>query len=219
MRKGGGAWKVAYADFVTALMALFIVLWMMNSSRQVKESVSGYFHDPRGYSRRTAAQPVAGGTAAAEGDAWKRLERALRNTPDFARFANNIKFSISPEGLRVDLLETEQGLFFVSGKAEPTPAGALLISALAAQIGKLPNRVVVEGHTDAQPFRNAVPSSGYGNWELSADRANAARRLLHQYGLRPEQVVEVRGFADQQPYDAVNPDSARNRRISIVVRF
>ena len=83
----------------------------------------------------------------------------------------------------------------------------------------MPNRVVIEGHTDSRPYRNAVPSSGYSNWELSADRANAARRLLHAHGLRPQQVVEVRGYADQKLLDEGNPGSARNRRISLVVRF
>jgi chemotaxis protein MotB len=219
MRRGGGAWKVAYADFVTALMALFIVLWMMGSNQQVKQSVSGYFHDPRAYSKRMAVQTAGVNPPPGAADAWARLEEALRNMPEFQKFAGNVKFSVTPEGLRIDLLENEQGLFFVTGRAEPTAAGASLLAALAGEIGKMPNRVVVEGHTDALPFRNVVPSSGYGNWELSADRANAARRLLHQYGLRPEQVGEVRGFADQQLYNPANPGDAKNRRISVVVRF
>ena len=83
----------------------------------------------------------------------------------------------------------------------------------------MPNRVVIEGHTDSRPFRNAAPSSGYGNWELSSDRANAARRLLHAYGLRPQQVVEVRGYADQMLLEGGDPQNARNRRISLVVKF
>ena len=219
MRKGSGAWKVAYADFVTALMALFIVLWMMNSGTKVKQSVSGYFQDPRAYNQKLAAQAGAPPAVPTVDDAWKRIEQALRGMPGFEKVRNNVQFSVTPEGLRVDLLENEQGLFFVTGSPEPTPAGVALLAALAGEIGKLPNRVVVEGHTDALPFRNANPSSGYGNWELSADRANAARRLLHQYGLRPEQVVEVRGFADQQLYDPADPNNARNRRISVVVRF
>jgi chemotaxis protein MotB len=90
---------------------------------------------------------------------------------------------------------------------------------LAAEIGKMPNHVVIEGHTDSRPYRNAAPESGYGNWELSTDRANAARRLLHTYGLRPQQVVEVRGYADQKLLQPDEPESARNRRISLVVKF
>lgn len=219
MRKGSGAWKVAYADFVTALMALFIVLWMMTSSRKVRESVGEYFHDPRAYAKQLKAAGGAGSSTAAADDAWKRLQQTLSATPEFNKLRNNIKFSVTPEGLRVDLLENEQGLFFVTGKADPTSAGARLLAVLGTEIGKMPNRVAVEGHTDALPFRNALPTSGYSNWELSTDRANAARRVLHQYGLRPEQVAEVRGFADQQLYDPTNPNAPRNRRISVVIRF
>ncbi len=83
----------------------------------------------------------------------------------------------------------------------------------------MPNRIVVEGHTDARPFRNATPQVGYSNWELAADRANAARRLLHSYGVHPGQIAEVRGFADQRLFNEGNPQDARNRRVSVVVRF
>ena len=220
----GGAWKVAYADFVTALMALFIVLWMMNSSTAVKSSISGYFHDPLGYTHKLSAGSAAAGAAPAVyrdkvKDLRRQLEDALRRSPDLQKVRDNIRFSITGEGLRIDLLETEQGLFFVTGSSSPTPAGERLLELLAAEICHMPNAVVIEGHTDARPFRNAAPSSGYGNWELSADRANAARRLLHAYGLRPQQVVEVRGFADQKLMNPKEPENPRNRRISLVVKF
>ena len=127
--------------------------------------------------------------------------------------------SVTGEGLRIDLLENEQGLFFVSGRPSPTAEGEHLLSLLADEIQRMPNQVVIEGHTDSHPFRNAAPSTGYSNWELSADRANAARRILHLYGVRPQQVVEVRGYADQQLLDQSNPESARNRRVSLVVKF
>ena len=83
----------------------------------------------------------------------------------------------------------------------------------------MPNRLVVEGHTDARLFRNATPDAGYGNWELAVERANSARRLLHSYGIRPDQIAEVRGFADQRPLDGAAPEDSRNRRVSVVVRF
>jgi chemotaxis protein MotB len=219
----GGAWKVAYADFVTALMALFIVLWMMNSSEQVKQSVSGYFHDPRAYTQKLGAGPAGSG----EGLRVKRqdipgiqkqIDEALRRAPEFQALRDHIRMSVTGEGLRIDLMETEEGMFFVQGSPAPTGAGEGLLRLLASEIGAMPNTVVIEGHTDARPFRNASPASGYGNWELSADRANAARRLLHTYGVRPEQVVEVRGFADHMPLNAPEPDDPRNRRVSIVVR-
>ena len=215
---------MAYADFVTALMALFIVLWMMSASQRVKSSVTGYFRDPRGYTERPGAGPASAGeglpvdhrnVAAIQ----KRIEEALSRLPDFPRLRDHILFSVTGEGLRVDLLETEQGLFFVTGSADPTLAGRHLLAMLGSEIGRMPNTLVIEGHTDARPFRNAVPSSGYSNWELSTDRANAARRLLHEYGVRPEQVVEVRGYADQRLLEASAPQSPRNRRISLVVRF
>jgi len=216
-----GAWKVAYADFVTALMALFIVLWLMSSSAVVKQSVSGYFKDPRGYTRNLGAGPANAGEslAAHAGQIQKQLEEALRQMPEFQKLQNNVRFSVTGEGLRIDLMETEQGLFFGTGIPTPTSEGERMLSILAREIGQMPNAVVIEGHTDSRPFRDANPTSGYSNWELATDRANAARRLLHIHGMPPRQVVEVRGFADQKPLLPDAPDDPRNRRISLVVRF
>ena len=223
-RSHGGAWKVAYADFVTALMALFIVLWMMNAGPRVKASITGYFRDPRGYTQRLGAGPAAAGEGLSVdrrnvADIRNRIEEAMRSLPEFTQVRDHIQFSVTGEGLRIDLLETEQGLFFVTGSSSPTAQGEHLLQLLADEIGKMPNSVVIEGHTDSRPFRNAAPSSGYGNWELSTDRANAARRLLHAHGVRPQQVVEVRGFADQKLLEAGDPESPRNRRVSLVVKF
>ncbi len=223
-RKHGGAWKVAYADFVTALMALFIVLWMMNATERVKASVSGYFKDPRGYTQRLGAGPAAAGEGLAEdrgnvGDVEKQIHAALNRMPEFSRIRDNVQFSMTGEGLRIDLLENEQGLFFVTGSASPTAAGERLLESLAVEIGRMPNAVVIEGHTDARPFRNSGAAGVYGNWELSTDRANAARRLLEGYGLNARQVVEVRGYADQKLLNAKEPESPKNRRISLVVKF
>jgi chemotaxis protein MotB len=226
-QKHGGAWKVAYADFVTALLALFIVLWLMGSSAKVKASVSEYFKDPQGYITKLNAKSAKSAVSAEEvvvhrenvEDIQKRIEQALAQMPEFRKLRDNIKFSVSNEGLRIDLVETEQGLFFVTGSPVPTRAGERLLAVIAKELGKMPNAVVIEGHTDARPFRNAGPSSGYGNFELSADRANAARRLLHTYGVRPEQAVEVRGFAQQKLLNPADPNDPRNRRISLVVKF
>ena len=223
-KRRGGAWKVAYADFVTALMALFIVLWMMNASSRVKASVQGYFHDPRAYTRKLGAGVANSG----EGlpidrkniqDIQHQIEQALRKMPDFKAFQKNVVFSVTGEGLRIDLLETEQGMFFVTGSPAPTPAGERLLQMLAAQLGRMPNSLVIEGHTDARPFRGAGPSSRYTNWELAADRANAARRLMQTEGLRDAQVVEMRGFADQRLLNPKDQNDPRNRRVSVVVRF
>jgi chemotaxis protein MotB len=223
-RAHGGAWKVAYADFVTAMMALFIVLWMMNSTQRVKASITGYFRDPRGYTQKLGAGPAGPGEGLkvdqrSVANVQRQLEAALHQMPQFQKLRDHVQFSVTGEGLRIDLLENEQGLFFITGSPHPTDEGEHLLELLAHEIGRMPNGVVIEGHTDSRPYRNAFPSSGYGNWELSTDRANAARRLLHTYGVRPQQVVEVRGYADQKLLDAGDAENARNRRISLVVRF
>ncbi len=220
----GGAWKVAYADFVTALLALFIVLWLMTASSRVKQSVAGYFHDPRGYAKTLGAGPAGSGEGLLVqernvGDVKAALEQAMRQMPELKKIKDNVGFSVTGEGLRIDLLETEQGLFFVTGQPGPTPAGERLLGLLAEQISKIPNSVVIEGHTDAQPFRDAAPLAGYTNWELSTDRANTARRLLMANGVSPEKIAEVRGFADKKLFRPGNPQDPRNRRVSVVVKF
>jgi chemotaxis protein MotB len=218
----GGAWKVAYADFVTALMALFIVLWMMNASATVKRSVAGYFRDPRRHARESSSGPAA----PAEGQQVNRqaaasmqqtIEQALHAMPGFDKLGEQVKLSVTGEGLRIDLLENEQGMFFVTGSAEPTVTGQTLLNVLAQELSRMPNSIVVEGHTDSLPFRNARPERGYSNWELSTDRANAARRQLCSGGVPPGRIVEVRGFADQKLLEPAAPENPRNRRISIMV--
>jgi chemotaxis protein MotB len=218
-----GSWKVAYADFVTALMSLFIVLWLMNSGDRIKKSVAGYFRDPRGYSQRLGAGPASAGEGLRVDhenvhDIRNQIESALKSVPDFPRMSDSVKLSVTGEGLRIDLMETEQGMFFQSGSAAPT-AAAENLAVLAREIGRMPNTLVIEGHTDAKPFRAASPTSGYSNWELAADRANAARRLLNANGLRMGQVVEVRGFADQWLFNGKDPYDPRNRRVSLVVKL
>jgi chemotaxis protein MotB len=222
-RAKSGAWKVAYADFVTALMALFIVLWMMNASSAVKRSVAGYFRDPRGHERVSGggpAGPAVGSRADRQTAAsmQQMIEQALRAMPGFDKLGEHVKLSVTSEGLRIDLLENEQGMFFVTGSAEPTDTGQGLLSVLAVELARMPNSIVVEGHTDSLPYRNALPERGYSNWELSTDRANAARRLLCSGGVPPGRIVEVRGFADQKLLEPAAPENPRNRRISIVVR-
>ena len=220
----GGAWKVAYADFVTALMALFMVMWIGNSSGKVKESVQGYFRDPMGFKRRIGTGVANSGESLPLNvrtvrDLQSHIEAVLRQMPEFHKIQKNILFTVTGEGLRIDLLETERGMFFSSGSPAPTLAGEHLLKVLAEELVRMPNNVVIEGHTDAQPFRTATPASGYSNWELAADRANAARRLLFIDGLRADQIVEMRGFANQRLLNPADPNDPRNRRISLVVKF
>jgi chemotaxis protein MotB len=217
----GGAWKVAYADFVTALMALFIVLWLMGSDKDVQKAVAGYFNDPSGRGK------MAGTTAAGTGHPLElpkqdmdklreKIQQALMQTPNFRSLKDNVEMTITADGLRIELLETAAGMFFESGKPVPTEAGADLLTRLAEELGKLPNNVLLEGHTDSKPYAG---DGAYTNWELSADRANSARRLMQAHGLRPQQVVQVRGFADRQLRRPEDPEAASNRRISVIVQW
>ena len=215
---------MAYADFVTALMALFIVLWMMNTSQRVKASVSGYFRDPRGFTHKLGAGPANSGEGlrlnrVSAANLQSQIETALRQVPEFPRLAGHVRFSVTGEGLRIDLMETAQGMFFVAGSSEPTAAAEDLLKVMAGQLAKLPNRMVIEGHTDSRPYRAADAPARYGNWELSVDRANAARRLLQSAGVHLDQVCEVRGFADRKLLQEADPADPSNRRVSLVVLF
>jgi chemotaxis protein MotB len=216
----GGAWKVAYADFVTAMMALFIVLWLLNTSKPVREAVAGYFKDPSG----TADKVGSNKTGAAEAIAVTKddmpklkeeLEKAIRAIPNFEKLKDQIEMTLTPEGLRIELLEAETGTFFELGRPEPNGNGKELLLLLAQQLGKLPNHLSIEGHTDSKPYTGRRE---YGNWELSADRANAARRLMQSSGLRDDQVTQIRGYADQMPRKKDEPLDASNRRISVIVQ-
>jgi chemotaxis protein MotB len=217
----GGAWKVAYADFVTALMSLFIVLWLMNTSEKVRQAVAGYFNDPRGKTTLTGTDQSGSSdslpvTVNNIPQLKKRIEEAIRKMNDLKALQNQIQITITPEGLRIELLETKDGTFFDTGSAKLTPDGEELLKMLAGQLGGIPNRVAIEGHTDAQQYANP---GGYDNWDLSSDRANSARRLMQSTGLRKNQVSEVRGYGDQKPRLPNHPMDPSNRRISLIVQY
>jgi chemotaxis protein MotB len=215
----GGAWKVAYADFVTAMMALFIVLWLLSASEKVQKAVGGYFQDPTGKGRQTGTSTAGmGETLTLTKDQLQqikeKLEQAMKQMPTFKDMQNQIKMTITAEGLRIDLLETKRGMFFDTGNPVPTEAGSEILKVLATELSKLPNKVVIEGHTDSSPYGRV----DYSNWELSADRANAARRILSESGLDATRISQVRGFADQRLLLKDDPTNPSNRRISIIVR-
>ncbi len=217
----GGAWKVAYADFVTAMMALFIVLWLMNTSKQLQEAVGGYFKDPTGNSKRVGTDMLGSGENffVRKQDMTKikeELQAKIRKIANFDRLSKQIEMTITAEGLRIELLEEANGTFFDLGDAKPSASGKELLTALAQEIGKLPNRVSIEGHTDSKLYQG---DSNYTNWELSADRANAARRIMCSSGMRTDQVEQVRGFADQHLRNKNDPMDPANRRISLIVQF
>jgi len=219
----GGAWKVAYADFVTALMALFIVLWLVSSGREVREAVSGYFRDPLGHQAlRGSAHAGAGEGLAVDksnvNQLRQKLEQAMRDLPGFQKFSNYVQFTVTGEGLRIELLEKESGMFFETGSPRPTENGQRLFEVLARQLGGLPNMIALEGHTDSKPFR-ASSLDAYGNWELSFDRANMARRIMVSAGLKADQVSEIRGYADRRRFIQSDPADSRNRRVSVIMKY
>jgi chemotaxis protein MotB len=217
----GGAWKVAYADFVTAMMALFIVLWLLNSSKQVQQAVGGYFKDPTGTSKKVGTNMQGGGqnfvlTRDNMPKLKEQLQKAMRQMADFEKLKSHIDMTVTAEGLRIEMSESASGTFFDSGSAKLNGDGAELLSTLAQELGGLPNKLSIEGHTDSQPY---APSAIYGNWELSADRANAARRVMQARGIRADQVTQVRGFADQRLRKPEAPLDPANRRISVTVQY
>jgi chemotaxis protein MotB len=217
----GGAWKVAYADFVTAMMALFIVLWLLNSSKQVQDAVGGYFKDPTGTSRKVGTDMLGQAenfVVSKENmeQLKEELQKAIREVPNFDKLKNHIDMTVTNEGLRIELLESAKGTFFDIGSPELNEDGRALVIKLAEELGKLPNKIAIEGHTDSKPY-----SAGriYSNWELSSDRANSARRLMQANGIRPDQVTQVRGFADQRLRKPDAPLDPINRRVSMIVQY
>lgn len=233
----GGAWKVAYADFVTAMMAFFLVMWIIGLSQSVKNSVAGYFKDPKGF-----MQDIKGGNApfqvnsavsngkSSKSDpggkddeatqrarlkkAKKSIEYIIESTPEFKDLKSHIDVKLVDEGLKIDLLEDKPSLFFDSASAKIKPSTKKLLVRIAGELGKLPNRIILEGHTDS---RRLARTDHYTNWELSADRANSARWVMEEAGLRKDQVAQIRGYADRMPRDPDHPEHFSNRRVSIIV--
>ncbi len=244
----GGAWKVAYADFVTAMMALFIVLWIVANNVTVRASVADYFRDPGAMHKTSSgvmngvnsmkpfsdAQPTPPvvppnqppqptGTASPpqqaemekfrqEGD---RLMQMIAAIPDLIKFKDQIEIKITKDGLRIELIEQAEGLFFDIGSARLKPDAMQLLKLMASRIGTFPNDVVIEGHTDSRPYTR----SGYNNWDLSTDRANSARRVIEEGGIRERQITSVNGYADRRLKNPDKPLDYANRRVTILVAF
>ena len=222
----GGAWKVAYADFVTALMSLFIVLWLMSSTpKPVQEQIAGYFNDPKGTAAKKGSEvkpiPKEVKEVKESKDSKKNLDelkndllRAINDLNLLNKLKKQIEISLTDEGLRIELVEDEKGTCFESGSAQPTPALQQILKVLSDRLKTVPNKISIEGHTDAHPY---ATEARYGNWELSTDRANVARRDMQQDGIRADQISQVRGFADQQLHFPDKPLDPANRRVSLVV--
>jgi chemotaxis protein MotB len=239
----GGAWKVAYADFVTAMMALFIVLWIMSQSQSIRLNVAQYFKNPGllpgatglletsdmggkmptpGHSQELQTPaPIRPEVNRAPSDRGsleevkKRITEIIAQLPELSRLKNQVALEITDEGLRIELLDQEHSHFFDIGSANLKPETQKLLKLIAQELGKVPNHVTIEGHTDSRPYGG----KDYTNWELSADRANAARRVIEEGGVKKNQLTSVRGCADRQLRNQKDPLDVQNRRVSIVVRF
>jgi chemotaxis protein MotB len=239
----GGAWKVALADFMTAMMAFFLVMWLVGQKPEVRESVAGYFRDPGKFQARGGSgflkgtkSPVVledktegitkkdksggGGPTDAEkkrmSTAAKKILNELKKQAAFAELRKNIKIQLTAEGLRIILNESENSpAFFEPGSRKLLQKSAIILITIARELGTLENKLVIEGHTDA----SFAGTGAYSNWELSSDRANSARALMEVSGLWKGQLRDVRGFADRFPMIVDNPNDRRNRRISLVVLY
>ncbi len=266
----GGAWKVAYADFVTAMMAFFLLLWLLNATTdEQKKGIADYF-SPASLSRRTSgAGGVMGGTVIAEegaltdqtaalniaknvpsseqastdfgpndgrsiedlsreeldelmarreqeqfDEAARTLRQAIEAVPDLKELAQNIIIDHTPEGMRIQIVDQHGKSMFPLGQANMFDHTRKLMDLVADAISRLPQKIAIKGHTDAAPF---VSNTGYSNWELSTDRANASRRALIEAGIDPSRIDSVAGRAAQELLTPENPYDPRNRRISIIL--
>ncbi len=214
---GGAAWKVAFADFVTALMALFMVLWLMNSNENEKEAIAAYFHDPKGFAEKWAGnQP---GITISKDDLEAladKIQHAMKEMPELEKLKDNVIATVTGDGLRIELLENDEGMFFQSGSLSPSDSGRTALQTIGRELAKLPNEIIIEGHTDSLQFEGR---KNYSNWELSVDRANTARRILMEAGLGQDRIVEVRGFADVNLRTPDTPEDPSNRRISLIIKY
>jgi len=265
----GGAWKVAYADFVTAMMAFFLLLWLLNvTTDEQKRGIADYFAPTAASRSESGAGMILGGrTLISEGsrisdkgvvsvtmaiappnaenndldkekdpnreasedqvrkriaeqeqkafeETEKALRQAIKDSPELAEVAKNILVDMTPEGLRIQIVDQQNQSMFPSGSATMHERTRLLLRKVAQAVDKLPNRVSITGHTDATPFRG---DGNYGNWELSSDRANASRRALTEAGIPAGRITQVVGRADQDPLIAADRTNPSNRRIAIVL--
>ena len=263
----GGSWKVAFADFATAMMAFFLLLWITgNATDQEKQAISGYFVDPTAPAVGASPSLVGDGGANAavidmgavvpdisgtndnlskssqtesenssppqelsESDIKRiaeekelerlrelklELEALVENTQAFRQFKDQVMIDITPAGLRIQIVDKDKRPMFDSGSAEPKNYSQAILLKLASVLKQVPNKLSITGHTDATPY---VERDDYGNWELSSDRANAARRALLRGGIASQQIARVEGFSSSILFDKSEPFNPINRRIAIIV--
>jgi len=265
----GGAWKVAYADFVTAMMAFFLLLWLLNvTTKDQRDAISSYFRpaDPMISESTSGAGGVMGGQTMSEEGAMldnktpiapdgtpmegigredgqdgvdparitdreidaelerrdttafketeEKLREAIESVPDLKELTQNLLIDMTPEGLRIQIVDQEGKPMFELGSARPLPQAEKLLRLIAQVVRDLPNKLSIRGHTDSKPYGR---DASYGNWELSADRANASRRVMLGSALETTRIENIQGKADREHLVPDDPENARNRRISIIL--
>lgn len=231
----GGSWKVAYADFMTSMLALFIVLWVIGQSKQTRQAIAEYFKDPsktpqeivaliqddRSKNKKPAPDPSLPPVDPQDQQnldvLQKKLQKALKKIKTDDGREITVKVEWTPDGLRITLLDRDKAPFFDVGSAAPLTHTGRVLRVIGHDLGGVPNPVVIEGHTDRRQF--TADATAYGNWELSTERSNTARRLLISGGLRADRVQEVRGYADKQLLHPFEPFDPENRRVSILVLY
>lgn len=246
----GGAWKVAYADFVTAMMAFFLLLWLLSvSTEEQKSGIANYFNPPNNSTEYGGGQGILGGASAvdqsehapteapnmpkqddasnsddiavsANEDAFFRniaeqLKKAVMNIPELQAMVENMVIDITPEGLRLQVTDTEKRPLFEGQGARMYPYTEQMMAILASVLAPLPNKLALGGHTDVVPLQTIQP--GYSNWELSVDRAQTMRRVLVKEGIPEQRIARVGGYAAQDLLLRDQPTNPRNRRLSIIV--
>ncbi|BAL95048.1 flagellar motor protein MotB [Rubrivivax gelatinosus] len=254
----GGAWKIAYADFVTAMMAFFLLMWLLGSTTEGdRKGIADYFTSPlkvalnsggsgagdashvlKGGGQdltRTTGQVKRGDIEAPRAtvnlqalkqeqvraeivrlqDLKRRIEEKIQGNKRLAAMRSQLRLDMTRDGLRIQIVDEQNRPMFASGSAVVQSYMRELLQEIGSVLGEVPNRLTLEGHTDATPY--AGGERGYSNWELSADRANASRRVLVEGGLPDDRMLRVQGLASSQPFDRQDPLAPSNRRISIIV--
>ncbi|MCH7904835.1 MAG: OmpA family protein [Armatimonadetes bacterium] len=236
----GGAWKVAYADFITAMMAFFMVMWIIGMDDDDRMTIQSYFKDPVGFSKQAPKTPftVAPGTTMPGGrfspdsgqsmidrdmesmeDVRKQLEKEFEDDPELRGMLADhaVEINVTPDGLVLEFIENEMNgeVFFLLGKEVVRPQAKKVMLKIAPILANSGRPLIIDGHTDARPF----PGTGYDNFDLSLDRANAVRTVLRSGGVEASQVSMIRGFADTRPRVVDDPFHFSNRRVSILLPY
>jgi chemotaxis protein MotB len=239
----GGTWKIAYADFITAMMAFFLVMWLLSqSTAQQREMIADYFRTPlkttlaQGNKASLSDSVIPGGgddLIKQQGEVYKsrldtlkrqmeslkrakqKLQQMIATDPRLNNFQSNLLLTLTQDGLLIQITDSQQRPMFKLGSELPEPYMLGILEALVPLLNELPNAISLTGHTDSLPYAGGV--SGYSNWELSAGRSNATRRVLTHSGLADERFLRVIGTASRMPLEESTPEDPRNRRISILV--